>query len=200
MSERMWVKICGVRDEATLDACIAAGADAVGVVLVPSPRQATLETAARLAAHARGRVELLGVFSRVDSAAVAACLGAGLDRAQGTPEPGLALDAVMPVLLDGPDLAARAEALSAPRLLVDGAAPGSGRSGDLARIAALARARPVILAGGLRPDTVAAAIRSVRPVGVDVSSGVERVRGDKDFELIEAFVTAARGAASPETP
>jgi phosphoribosylanthranilate isomerase len=191
----VWVKICGVQDAATLEACVDAGADAVGLVLVPSPRRVSLDTARRLARVARGRVELLGVFRVLDEEAVDACRAAGLDRAQGTPAAGVPLEAVLPALLDGPDLLARAAALDAPVLLVDGAAPGSGRPGDPARIATLARARSVVLAGGLSPDNVAAAVAAVRPVGVDVSSGVERVRGVKDAALIESFVKAARAAA-----
>ncbi|OYW87655.1 MAG: hypothetical protein B7Z22_03995 [Hyphomonas sp. 32-62-5] len=55
--------------------------------------------------------------------------------------------------------------------------------------------KPRLLAGGLRPDNVAEAIRQTGAPGVDVSSGVERIRGLKDRELVRAFIRAAKGSA-----
>jgi len=94
------------------------------------------------------------------------------------------------------------EAVSArtpPRvlLLVDAHVPGSyggtGTPADWSRAAALAAQTPLILAGGLHPANVARAIATVRPIGVDVSSGVE-TDGVKDPARIEAFIAAARSA------
>jgi phosphoribosylanthranilate isomerase len=82
-----------------------------------------------------------------------------------------------------------------PRLLVDahvpGAYGGAGVVADWERAAELARRRPIILAGGLTPANIAAAIGQVRPWGVDVSSGVE-IDGVKDSARIRAFVAAVR--------
>jgi phosphoribosylanthranilate isomerase len=78
-------------------------------------------------------------------------------------------------------------------LVVDGPRGGSGHGFDHAALAAMVpslRAR-VLLAGGLTPANVAQAIESVRPWGVDVSSGVERVRGTKDHALVADFCRAA---------
>jgi phosphoribosylanthranilate isomerase len=73
----------------------------------------------------------------------------------------------------------------------EGVFGGTGETFDWSRVPALTR--PIMLAGGLRPDNVAEAIRRVRPWGVDVSSGVE-LNGEKDHEQIRAFISAARGA------
>ena len=88
-------------------------------------------------------------------------------------------------------------------LVLETAGPGVGGTGqpnDWAYVADVARRGgfdglpPVVAAGGLTPDTVAEVVRAVRPWAVDVSSGVERVRGEKAPERVEAFVRAVRRA------
>jgi phosphoribosylanthranilate isomerase len=71
---------------------------------------------------------------------------------------------------------------------------GTGRTIDWQAAAHIARARPIVLAGGMRPDNVAEAVRTVRPAAVDVSSGVERSPGRKDAALMEALFAALAGA------
>jgi phosphoribosylanthranilate isomerase len=83
---------------------------------------------------------------------------------------------------------------SPPRILFEGPRSGTGETGDWRQAAQLAELTQLVLAGGLTPDNVAAAIAAVRPFGVDVSSGVEAEPGRKDPDRIVAFVQAARAA------
>ena len=71
---------------------------------------------------------------------------------------------------------------------------GTGRTVDWTRAAAVARRRRTVLAGGLTPDNVAEAIATVRPFGVDVSSGVESAPGRKNRAEVARFVEQARAA------
>jgi len=190
----MWVKLCGLRTEADLDAAIAAGADAVGFVLVDSPRRVDDAAARRLSLRAAGRVRTVGVFRRLDPEALAHSRSLGLDLAQGVPDgvgPG---GGVLAVAGDGPDLVTRVAALETGPLLIDGPRFGSGTAADWGRVAAVARERAVILAGGLHAGNVHEAIERVRPCGVDVSSGIEVSPGEKCPERMRAFVHAARAA------
>jgi phosphoribosylanthranilate isomerase len=94
---------------------------------------------------------------------------------------------------------AYAPAAYAPQLLLDAYHPqqlgGTGLAADVAVAQSIAGRCRLMLAGGLTPETVAAAIEAVRPWGVDVSSGVERTRGRKNHERVQAFIRAARGEA-----
>jgi phosphoribosylanthranilate isomerase len=97
----------------------------------------------------------------------------------------------LPVYRDG-----RAPPSPPARLLFEGAKSGSGRTADWEQARALASRAQVILAGGLDATNVADAIRRVRPWGVDVSSGVEKRRGEKDPQLIHEFVARVRALDS----
>lgn len=203
------VKICGIGDRASALAAARAGADLLGFHFCPSPRRISPEAARDIVAEVRalpGRSpEIVGVFMDPTEGEVEATVRlVGLDRVQlhGHEAPGFrASRPVLKVLRvretgidddrDWPD----------PILLDSWSADGRGGTGrtwrwDLAE--ALARRRAVMLAGGLRPDNVADAVRALRPYGVDVSSGVETgVPGRKDPELVTAFVQAVRRADVP---
>jgi phosphoribosylanthranilate isomerase len=207
-----FVKICGVRTPDDALACARAGADAVGLNFWPRSKRylgaspAAPFADALAAAHAVARavgpaVRRYGVFVDAPLADVQRALAEGaIDVAQlhGDEPPAYCaqLAAYMKALRlrDDASLAAL-DAYGGELVLVDADAPDYGGSGlradvDLARRAA-ARRR-VVLAGGLTPENVAAAIAAVRPFGVDVAGGVESAPGVKDPRKIVAFVTAAR--------
>lgn len=97
---------------------------------------------------------------------------------------------VLPVLRSGQTLPGHLPA----RLLFEGPVSGAGAKADWSGALSLVQRCELILAGGLRPDNVAAAVAAVRPFGVDVSSGVESAPGVKDLERIREFIHAARQA------
>jgi len=209
------IKICGLRDEAGLEAACAAGADAVGFVLAPSPRRVTLREVRALLRLVPTRIERVAVFARATRAELAAALDLELDALQaelGSDWPPLPPERfALPVLRDGEDLESRARALAREAheqgpdslrgaLVLDGPlGGGQGVLVDEVRARRVAALRPVVLAGGLTPANVAARIRAVRPCAVDVSSGVERTRGEKDPALVQAFVRAVRALAPEPT-
>lgn len=194
----MKIKICGVRDLATATASARAGADAVGFVFAASPRRIAPSEARRIAADLPDQIERVAVFRLAPVDEVRRVLDEfAADLVQVEPDPDLLAafgPRLLPVLHDDGSLEARAADLDSHRPVVLEAAGRGGRGvrPDWKRAAALARRRPVMLAGGLAPDNVVAAIHAVRPWGVDVSSGVESARGVKSVARIEAFVAAAR--------
>lgn len=186
-----------------------AGADAVGLVFWPaSPRAVDADTARRIAEALPPFVLRVGVFVDADRETMARTAEeAGLDLLQlhGDEPPealaGLPRRALKAIRV-GPGFApAEAEryARSAAGLLLDtredGAPGGTGRAFDWSLAHGLReRWAFLVLAGGLTPETVAEAIRAVRPHGVDVSSGVESSPGRKDPAKVRAFVAAVRSA------
>ncbi|WAC28270.1 phosphoribosylanthranilate isomerase [Ancylobacter sp. SL191] len=225
------IKICGLSTPETLDAALAAGADMIGLVFFArSPRHVDVARAARLAAQARGRAQIVALTVDADDDALAAIIDAAAPdilqlHGHETPERVSAIRArfgrpVMKALgIGGPeDLPAlTAYARVADRLLLDAKPPkGAALPGgngvafdwnliadlDLANLdlANLDRARSFMLSGGLDPANVGTAVRLIQPGGVDVSSGVEQAPGIKDSARIAAFVRAAREAALTPGP
>jgi phosphoribosylanthranilate isomerase len=206
------VKICGIRDEAGLEAACAAGADAVGFVLAPSPRRVSLREARALLRLVPAGIERVAVFARATRAELEAALELEVDALQAELDsewpPIPAGRFALPVLRDGAELEAgirpldpdgpRAQSLRGALVLDGQNGGGQGLPADETRARRLAALRPIVLAGGLTPANVAARIRAVRPFGVDVSSGVERVRGQKEPALVHAFVRAVRALAGTE--
>lgn len=191
---RPFVKICGITRPEDARAAVEAGADAIGVVMASdSPRSCTVEAARAVFAAVPPGV-LRVVVSHTDSAGgLAACLAAGPDAlqlSQPIAVPPSASVAVIRVVGPGAPIPG-----DCAMVIVD-ASHGRGQPYDpvFAREVAAGSPVPVLLAGGLSPENVEAAIREVRPFGVDVASGVEAAPGVKDHARIRAFVRAAKGA------
>ena len=193
----LWIKICGLRTATAIEVAAAAGANAVGFVFHDaSPRNLSLAAARELQRAVPTGVERVAVFLHPSQALVDAVLAAiepdWLQTDAGD-LPGLRLpegQRVLPVLRDD---AVDAAALPG-RILFESARSGVGERPDWMVAAGLARDTQLVLAGGLHPTNVAEAVRTVRPFGVDVSSGVERERGMKDAQLVREFIRAAREA------
>jgi phosphoribosylanthranilate isomerase len=203
----MWLKICGITREADARLAAECGADAVGFVLWPgSPRYVSPEHAARLAATLPAGIERVGVFVDESPAAVASVVrDVGLTRVQfhGDETPATCASAPVPVVKAfavGPSFRPAAVDAFGPALtvLLDAdagrARGGTGGAFDWAVARRVAARRPTILAGGLTPENVVEAIRTVCPHGVDVSSGVEARPGLKDADKVRRFVDAVRRA------
>jgi phosphoribosylanthranilate isomerase len=199
------VKICGVRSVEDARAAVDAGADFLGLNFVAtSPRRVDVATARAIAA-AVGATPVVGVFvdaPRDEVCRIAADVPlAGLqfhgdespDACRGWGQWTIKALRARP----GDDVAARAAAYETTYLLLDawvaGTAGGTGVPLDPACAADLPAER-LFLAGGLRPDTVAGAVRRVRPYAVDVASGVERSPGVKDHAKIREFIRRAKAA------
>jgi phosphoribosylanthranilate isomerase len=202
---RPLIKVCGVTRVADAAVCADLGVDMVGLNFhPPSPRYLETDAARRIADAVRGRVELVGVFvDRVaaDVAAIAAAVG--LDRLQfHGDEPAAEVErfgarALRAFRVDpaAPFEPARLAAYpSAWGFLFDVATPelygGGGRSWPYERIAAVRETRPTLVAGGVTPQTAAAALRRSGAAGVDVCSGVEGAPGIKDAAAVERLVAA----------
>ncbi len=212
----MKIKICGITNLQDGLAAAQAGADFLGFIFhARSPRFVTVEQAQAIVGGVRRQFrnqapKFVGVFVNTPPAQVRYALyTAGLDYAQlhGDEGPeqlaeqrGRSYKAVRPAsLAEALDAAVRYSGLGpqgGPNLLLDAYHPaeygGTGIRADWSAAASLASRVPrVLLAGGLTPQNVAAAIAAVQPWGVDVSSGVEAAPGRKDHAKLREFVQAA---------
>jgi phosphoribosylanthranilate isomerase len=199
----MWVKICGITNEEDALLAAALGADAVGFVFAPSPRQIAPVRAYDIVRRLPPEILTVGVFRDEAPKRVAdICLRTQLRAAQlhgrETPADAAWVRRRVPFVIKG--FAAGDPALDevdqyrVDAILIDSPEPGSGRVFDWSLADGAPVDRPVILAGGLTAANVAEAIARVRPWGVDVSSGVERSPGCKDAVKLRDFIAAVRGA------
>jgi phosphoribosylanthranilate isomerase len=202
----MFVKICGITTEEDALLAVAMGADAVGFIFAPSPRQIAPRAVADIVRRLPPEVITVGVFRDALAERVVEIVNhAGLKAAQlhghesrevvayvaeRVPLVIKAFPASSSALDDAAEYAADA-------VMIDAPSPGSGQVFDWRLADGFPRTRRLILAGGLDPANVGDAIRQVHPWGVDTDSGVEARPGHKDPRKVRAFIMNAR-AAEPE--
>jgi phosphoribosylanthranilate isomerase len=217
----MLVKICGITNLEDALVAADAGADYLGFIFYPPSPRAVDKTAAKsIIAHLRQNLArpplMVGVFVNETAVTIAQTLDeCGLDLAQlsGEEVPSLAGDPKSPLYGRAykairPASAAEAEVEAEwyaitqsssliPSLLVDTYHPtlrgGTGMAADWGIVVYLFEHTPgIMLAGGLSPDNVAAAVVQLKPFAVDVASGVESAPGKKDHAKVRAFITNAK--------
>jgi phosphoribosylanthranilate isomerase len=202
------VKICGITRAQDLHAASAAGADALGFVFYEkSPRHLSIAAAAALVRELPPFVQSVGLFVDADPAFVESVLAeVPLDLLQfhGDETPadcarfGRRYIKAVRVNRDTDLLKCAADFEAAAGLLLDAYVPGvpggTGERFDWSLIPA-EMPKPVVLSGGLTPENVAEAVRTVRPWAVDVSSGVEASKGIKDAHKIARFIAKAKEAS-----
>ena len=200
------IKICGLTREEDVDAAVAAGADAIGFVFYPpSPRYITPQRAAELARRIPPFVDVVGLFvNEAPELVRAACEALPINVLQfhGDEDAAYCRQFARPYLRaarvrPGLDLVEFASSFPDARgLLLDAFVEGYGGGGHVFDWTLIPSNLPsyLVLSGGLTADNIGDAIRRVRPVAVDVSSGVEAGKGIKDHSKIAAFVAAVRKA------
>jgi indole-3-glycerol phosphate synthase/phosphoribosylanthranilate isomerase len=217
------VKICGITREEDVDTCLEQGVDWIGLVFAAgSPRRLTPEKGRFLRMRAKGEAEarredggaegaaaggvkgVVAVFDENDEEEIRRVVELVRPDVIQMPSPpsyllrNLQRPSVWHTVRVGSDDLSSARKAEGDALHFDtslsGVGGGTGKTFDWSLLDGVDRARPVVLAGGLRPENVADAVRSVRPDIVDVASGVESAPGIKDRAKITAFVREVRGA------
>lgn len=193
----VFVKICGLRDVECVAAAADAGADAIGFVFADSVRKISALDARDLSSDIPTGVQRVAVMRHpsndewqiVHETFAPDVLQTDIEDLEQLNVPPHVL--TWPVIREGSDAANDV----LPEVFVyEGMASGAGETVDWSRAASFADRGRMILAGGLDAANVGAALRTSRAWGVDVSSGVESSRGEKDVELIRSFIGAVRAA------
>lgn len=187
----LFVKICGITEVGAGIAAARAGADAVGFVFASSPRQISPSEAVLVSGELPPALLRVAVFrdpSLDEIEEVLEHFTPDLVQADHSSLSELRGVETLPVYRPGD------QTPSGSWFLYEGRESGVGQMTDLDEAARAAAVGRLVLAGGLTPDNVGAAIEKVKPHGVDVSSGVESAPGVKDPESIRSFVAAVRAA------
>jgi len=199
----VFVKICGTTSEEDALLAVAMGADAVGFIFAPSPRQISPARARDIVRRLPPEVLTVGVFrNELPERVVEVVNASGLRGAQlhgrETPEQAQFVKERVPVLFQafvaGDPNILHARDYRAHAILLDSPSPGSGEVFDWRLADGVPDGVRLLMAGGLGPDNVSEAIASVHPWGVDVVTGVESSPGHKDPVKVREFIAAAKGA------
>ncbi len=200
----MFVKICGVTNEDDALLAVAMGADAVGFIFAPSPRQVAPQHVYDITRRLPPEILTVGVFRDehpkrvvevVRRAGVKAAQLSGAEKADAVAQIAASVRWVIKAYAAGSGLVAEAGSLATDLIMLDAATPGSGQVFDWRLAGEVPEGVRLILSGGLTPDNVADGVRAVDPWGVDVASGVERTPGQKDPMAVKRFIERARAAA-----
>jgi phosphoribosylanthranilate isomerase len=203
------VKICGVTNVVDALTAAEAGADLVGLMFYEkSPRNISIQTAAEIARSLPPFVVKVGVFVDPEPEkvlrAIADC-GLNFLQFHGNETPEFCMQfglmSMKAFRIRSEESLSLLTDYGTDAWLLDSSADeklgGTGKTFDWKlAVAANKLGKPIFLAGGLTPDNVADAVRSVQPYGVDVSSGVEKSPGKKDPAKVRAFIEAARTASA----
>lgn len=202
----MWVKICGTTSEEDALLSVAMGADALGFIFAPSPRQISPTLARDIVRRIPPEILSIGVFRNeapervVEIVHTTGMKGAqlhGHETAEQTEWVRARVPLVIKAFPAGQPEVRNAKAYGADLVLLDAASPGSGQVFDWKLADAAPNGTRVVLAGGLHAGNVADAIAQVRPWGVDAVTGVEAEPGRKDPRKLRSFIAAAKQAAVP---
>ena len=203
----MFVKVCGTTTEEDALLAVAMGADAVGFIFAPSPRQVAPAAVSHIVGRLPPEVVTVGVFrDHAPEQVVKIVNGIGLKAAQlhghETPAQVQWVAERVPLVINafpaGSAAIRRSKDYGAQVVMIDAPSPGSGQVFDWSLVEGLPPGSRLLLAGGLTPDNVVEAIAQTQPWGVDVCTGVEAEPGRKDAVKLRAFVAAAKSAAAPE--
>lgn len=204
---RVRVKFCGITRPEDALAAVVAGADAIGLVFYPgSPRHVDLEQAAAIHALVPAFVSTVGLFVNAGPGEIEAVLERiplSLLQFHGDEDEAQCQSCGRPYIKalrvsEDTDIAREAGKFpSACGILLDAYSPGiKGGTGQCFNWNSIPAElpQPLILAGGLNPDNIVAAICKVRPYAVDVSGGIEARKGIKDARLMHAFMRGVNQA------
>ncbi|WP_419851276.1 phosphoribosylanthranilate isomerase [Candidatus Poriferisocius sp.] len=205
----MFIKICGITNADDALLATALGADAVGFIMAPSPRQVAPPRVEEIARRLPADVLTVGVFKdEAPSRVIEIVNRCGLKAAQLSGRESMedtrlirgSVPTVIKAFPGGSPALSVADRYGADIVMVDSDTPGSGRVFDWSLAEGAPGGIRLLMAGGLTPENVAMAIAKVRPWGVDVATGVELSPGRKDPARMRAFINAAREAqpARPE--